>query len=32
MPEWYANGICGDCACVPVCSIYSATGGVAQST
>lgn len=30
MPEWYVNGICGDCACIPVCSIYSATGGVAQ--
>ena len=30
MSEWYVNGICGDCACIPVCSIYSATGGVAQ--
>ena len=30
MTEWYTNGICGDCACIPVCSIYSATGGVAQ--
>lgn len=31
MSEWYNNKICGDCACIPVCSIYSATGGgVAQ--
>ena len=30
MNEWYAEGICGDCACIPVCGIYSATGGVAQ--
>lgn len=30
MTEWYTNGICGDCACIPVCGIYSATGGVAQ--
>ena len=30
MSEWYVKGICGDCACIPVCSIYSATGGVAQ--
>lgn len=27
MTEWYANGICGDCACIPVCDIYRATGG-----
>ena len=30
MNEWYNGGICGDCACIPVCMIYSATGGVAQ--
>jgi hypothetical protein len=30
MSEWYVNGICGNCACIPVCSIYNATGGVAQ--
>ena len=28
--EWYNGGVCGDCACIPVCMIYSATGGVAQ--
>lgn len=30
MNEWYNGEICGDCACIPVCMIYSATGGVAQ--
>ena len=30
MSEWYNSGICGDCACIPVCAIYNATGGVAQ--
>lgn len=30
MNEWYNGGVCGDCACIPVCMIYSATGGVAQ--
>lgn len=30
MNEWYNGGIRGDCACIPVCMIYSATGGVAQ--
>ena len=30
MSEWYNGGICSDCACIPVCMIYSATGGVAQ--
>lgn len=31
MSEWYNSGICSDCACIPVCAIYNATGGaVAQ--
>ena len=30
MSEWYKSKVCGECACIPVCSIYSATGGVAQ--
>lgn len=30
MSEQYKSGICGDCACIPVCAIYTATGGVAR--
>lgn len=27
MENWYNTGFCSDCACLPVCSVYSATGG-----
>jgi hypothetical protein len=30
MSEWYKSGACGECACIPVCAIYNATGGVVQ--
>jgi hypothetical protein len=30
MSDWFNSEACSDCACMPVCSIFNATGGVAR--